>query len=176
MDSPDNMIRSTCEQLLACLFYIELQSLPMFYSSPELCTFQIHCRVPPGPGLMDLLVKLRRQHASFLYCGSEMQYKETELCGDDTYNQCKDGNPYSKEIQAEIWSTNSSINIKVKGMSSKAYNISNCPYKIGRLVQDQGLNCYFGRSDHKTTYSTNFKQNISLKYTLNRLYTTLSSF
>jgi hypothetical protein len=27
-------------------------------------------------------------------------------------------------------------------------SISNCPYKLGKLIEDQGLDCSFGRRDH----------------------------
>jgi hypothetical protein len=27
-------------------------------------------------------------------------------------------------------------------------SISNCPYKLGKLIEDQGLDCWFGRWDY----------------------------
>ena len=132
----------------AGLFYIELTSLPSFYSSPEICSVQVHCRIPPGHALLDLLFKLRREKRYFYYRGSELEETKGELCTEDVLSRCQSYGPFIREIRVEALSTDTKINIDMDGDDGR-YSISKCPYRISDLIRDQGLDDVFGRRGQK---------------------------
>ena len=44
------------------------------------------------------------------------------------------------------------IDVKIDGITKMVRSISNCPYKLQTLIEDQGLDCVFGHRDHKKRY------------------------
>lgn len=124
-------------ELICYLFYIELDTKPTTF--PQECSVRVLCRVPPGPGLMDLLMKSRLRSACFLYRGDEAQFTETELCPTDLWDLCRKGQPFQRDLVLEVMSLDSAIHVQVDGFSSGPHSISRCPYRLSSLVHDQLL-------------------------------------
>jgi hypothetical protein len=55
---------------------------------------------------------------------------------------------FSRILEVEVSSMKSRLDVRVDGLTG-VENVSNCPYELQRLVEDQGLHCVFGRRDHR---------------------------
>lgn len=145
-------------QTFAKLFYIELERLPRFFQSPEVCSITIKCRVRPGHTLMDLLYRLDRLQIQISYRGDEYDYVSEPLLSLDMLQSCRNGGPFRKELRAKAYSLDTVIDLKLISVDGSAYSISHCPYELRQLISDQGLNSAFGRSDHKILNSSSLSQ------------------
>lgn len=149
-------LQSTASRMLASLFYIELASIPEFCSGLSLVHLRIRCRVPPGPSLIALL-RLPLQNSQ-LYCWAETRDSRSSTSMKDgkqnkeplaistSVAQYQEG--FSKAVTVEAKSLGSVIFVGITTKSGFEM-ISKCPYQIRNLIQDQGLNCIFGRKDHR---------------------------
>jgi hypothetical protein len=76
------------------------------------------------------------------------------LCVDqELLDDLRRGVAYSRIIDISVHSLNDVINVRLDGITRKVRNISNCPYKISDIVEDQGLHCVFGHRDHRCRHS-----------------------
>lgn len=160
----NQLLSTVSSELRANLFYIELVSMPNFYSTPEICAVRVHCRVPPGPALLDLIFKLHRESTYMYYQGSESKVAKTILCTEESMQKCQNNQPFTRELKIEASSNTTRIRALIDGSDGKKYNISKCPYPIRQLIEDQGLYCVFGRRDQKQHDET--RGNISTPVTL----------
>jgi hypothetical protein len=44
------------------------------------------------------------------------------------------------------------IDVRINGLTTTSRRISNCPYEVQQLIEDQDLHCVFGNKYHKRTY------------------------
>ncbi|KAI1181593.1 hypothetical protein F5B17DRAFT_264320 [Nemania serpens] len=133
-------------RLISSLFYVELDATPTFYGPVQICYLRICCRVP-GPALLDLLVRLRRSDARLAYRGDE-RCMTIPLCDHALLDSCKDAGSFSLQVEVQVSSIHSVIEIKIQGLPGGSQSISHCPYKLEDLIRDQGLSSAFGTSDH----------------------------
>jgi hypothetical protein len=121
--------------------------MPNFYTPSQTCHLRICCRVPPGPALFDLLVRLRHSKARLTYRGDGPRIT-IPLCDSALLDHCKGGEPFSLQVKIQVCSVYSAIEIKIQGLQGGPQSISHCPYRLEELICDQGLNSAFGTSDH----------------------------
>lgn len=138
----------TCSKLFCSLFYIQLESLPLFYSSPELCTVTILCRIGPSQALMDLLHKLYYAKTCFYYQCDGLIAPKTLLCGDQQIRECRGTQPFARKINLITSSPRAFIAVQIDGLDGKRYPLSNSPYQIEELAREQGLLDFFGNARH----------------------------
>jgi hypothetical protein len=66
--------------------------------------------------------------------------------------EVKRGVAFSKHIEITVLSLNDVIDVKIDGITKRGRSISNCPYMVNDIIEDQGLNCFFGHKDHQQRY------------------------
>lgn len=146
-------IESISSKLLSCLFFIELETVPRFYTSPEVCAIVIRCRISPGHGLLDLLSKLQHINACFYYKGSEGKERKALVCTKSVLDSCRNYRPFCRQLKVAALSLNTAISVRVDGIDGNKHSISNCPYPLKKLVLDQGLEAPFGSRQHSSLFS-----------------------
>ena len=128
-----SQLEDIASRLIGALFYIELASIPQFYTSPDRCRVRLRCHIPPGPPAASLLRRLRR--ARILYRGDENQYSQVAFL--QATRGCSDYFP-AIPLEMEVASRNAAINVRIEDGPS-TYVVSNCPYKLSDLIRDQGV-------------------------------------
>lgn len=136
----DGVIRCV-GNILASLFYIRLDCLPVFAGSRFTCKAKILCRLDPDS---------RELHALL----SRLKANRARLCIQSTkqipcYTQVLYNNPFCMPIEFCVSSMSDEVDVEIDGLAQRAHSISNCPYKLSDLVVDQGLHLIFGRPDHQ---------------------------
>lgn len=127
--------------IIASLFYFELDSIPEQSNGEYSGSGCILClRRRPDPALVALVDKLSRSSARFLVCGAEIPGS----VGDPPFWD-GDGN-FRKRITFKV---RGEFMISLKNARGREYPISGAPFSVEKLVAAQGLNAYFGTSDHK---------------------------
>jgi hypothetical protein len=66
--------------------------------------------------------------------------------------EVKRGVAFSKHIEITVLSLNDVIDVKIDGITKRGRSISNCPYTVNDIIEDQGLHCFFGHKDHQRRY------------------------
>jgi hypothetical protein len=131
-------------RLIASLFYVEVVSVPTFYSAPDTCKALIQCRIPPGPVLYDLLAKLHRDKVRLYYRANETYYIESLLCDESTLKRVEHNEPFRRQVFLEVVSYDTVIHILIDGPDGKRHSISCFPRTLDDLMANQGLDCHFG--------------------------------
>ncbi|KFZ18706.1 hypothetical protein V501_01063 [Pseudogymnoascus sp. VKM F-4519 (FW-2642)] len=139
-------VRRCVDNILASLFYLELDCLPLASGFNLQCKARILCRLDPGTReLLALLWQLKESQARFY-----VQSTEQLPCVDQiSYTKIQHGEPFCTPVEFCISSMDDLVDVKVDGIAQRARSISNCPYKLLGLVKDQGLHRVFGGPDHK---------------------------
>ncbi|KAB5514941.1 patatin-like phospholipase-like protein [Coniochaeta sp. 2T2.1] len=129
------------ECIVASLFYFELDSIPKQRNGEYSGSGCILClRRRSDPALVALIDKLSRSSARFLVCGAEIP-------GSVRDPPFWDGNGnFRKNITFKV---KGEFMISLKDARGREYPISGAPFSVEKLVAAQGLNAYFGTSDHK---------------------------
>ena len=136
------------DSILASSFYIELAGLPLPDKNGFACWVNIRCRlVPSEPHLKTLVKQLWDRQACFYYNCESLPCVDQELLEEVKY-----GVAYSRCIKVSVRSLNDIIDVKVDGITKRARSISNCPYRVNDIIEDQGLHCFFGHKDHQRRY------------------------
>lgn len=140
--SANNEVEQCADNLLASLFYIELDGMPVFDRTVFVCQARILCRLgPSSKGLAVLATRLMEKRAKF-----HLDFHRYVFAiGADMLIDIEAGRPFSKTIVFKVRSLKDSIDIKLDGIVSRQRSISNCPYMVETLIEDQGLNCIFGQ-------------------------------
>jgi hypothetical protein len=134
--------------LLSSLFYIELIGVPLVDTVGFFCRAQIRCRlVPSRPAFMTLVERLWRTGARFHY-----DYKTVPCVNRQLYEEARRGIAFSRYIEISVTSLSDEVDVKIDGITKIGRSISNCPYRLQTLIEDQGLDCVFGHRDHKRRY------------------------
>jgi hypothetical protein len=140
-------LQSIASRMFSYLFFIELISIPFFYSTPDRAKVRLKCRLSPGPPLMSLIMDLQRRNAQIRYRGHEGSYSMDKLVTSAVISRCRKGRDFSRILEMEVSSLSSVLDVRIYGTALTDENISNCPYELQKLIQDQGLDCVFGRKD-----------------------------
>ncbi len=142
-------LESSVDILLASLFYVELIGVPQLDELGSLfCRAQIRCRIlPSSEAYQNLIERLRERRARFYYDYKSIPCINRQLC-----SEASRGIAFSRCIEMSLPSLQHSLDVKIDGITRVSQRISNCPYKIQQLVEDQGLHCVFGNKDHKDRY------------------------
>ena len=166
------MLSSVASRMISHLFYIELLSVPTLYSVPDRALLRLRCRLPSGPPLMDLVSRLRERKARVFYRGDEETYTVETLVTSAALARCRDGEDFTITLNVSVTSMSSTLDVKIDGVVVGEEPISNCPYELRSLVRDQGLNCVFGRKDHRVVGKTEESEEVAIQE-LDRLCETL---
>ena len=146
-------IFNACERLLASLFYVELVALPELNDEDTgfFCRAQLCCRLSPSNPAYDVLIRRLRAAQARFYYGNGSQ---SILCVTrQVYEQAQQGLAFSRHIEFIVCSLKDSIDVKLHGITRRAISISNCPYILQTLIEDQRLHCVFGDRDHKGRFT-----------------------
>ena len=79
------------------------------------------------------------RQACFYYNFESLPCVDQELLEEVKY-----GVAYSRCIKVSIRSLNDIIDVKVDGITKRVRSISNCPYRVNDIIEDQGLHCFLG--------------------------------
>lgn len=146
----DEAVQRCADNLLASLFYVQIDEMPVLDQTLFVCKGKICCRLgPSSKALPELAYRLK--DANFY-----LNFHEKIACMDDEMYQAIicDGKPYCRPIVFNVMSMEDSIDIKIEGLTARARSISNCPYKIQTLVEDEGVDCVFGHRKSKKRLRT----------------------
>jgi len=147
--SSNKAVQKCADNLLASLFYIELDGVPEFDRTVFVCKGRILCRIgPTHRALRALIIRLKDFVARF-----HLDFEQSITCVDTSImRSIEKGRPYSRRFTLKVMSLEDTVDIKVDGLTRRARSISNCPYKLRTLITDQGLDCVFGhRNGRKRT-------------------------
>ncbi|KAM7197977.1 hypothetical protein V8F33_005244 [Rhypophila sp. PSN 637] len=142
-----HLLREIAARMHSSLFYVELVTEPTFYSAPETIRLRLLCRLPPGPPLMSLLSTLKRRNARVYYGADGLESIEP-LVGPLAWGRCREGDRFVRGLSIPAASVASKLSVKIDSLT-KPEEISNSPYELCQLIRDQGLDCVFGRKDHR---------------------------
>lgn len=132
--------------------------MPMFYLSPEVINIVVRCRLNPGHALLDLLFKLRHLKICFYYQCDEITPMQALVCTDNVIRKCRAMQPFERELEIKALSPTTEISIDMDGIDGEKYNISNSPYRIDHLMEDQGLNNLYRKAVHPIERNINSVQ------------------
>ncbi|KAH6714025.1 hypothetical protein BKA61DRAFT_689470 [Leptodontidium sp. MPI-SDFR-AT-0119] len=140
---------SSVDTLIASFFYVKLATLPQTDESGALfCSVQIRCRIlPPSKAYQELIAKLRVRRARFYFDFQSVPCVNKEILDESERNI-----PFTRCVNLSIQSYPPVLDVQIHGITKARTSISNCPYDVQQLVEDQGLNCVFGHWDHKERY------------------------
>lgn len=136
------------QRMLSCLFYIEAASRPALYSPPETILVRLLCRIPPGGEMTSLARNLFQRNTNVRYRGAEATWTAETLVTPTILAHCRNGEPFLKVLRVQINAMETAVDVRLGDQLIGEQSISNCPYKLGKLIEDQGLDCSFGRRDH----------------------------
>lgn len=142
-------LERSVDTLLASLFYVELIGVPQLDElGLLLCRAQIRCRIlPSSKAYRNLIERLRERRSRFYF-----DYQSIPCINRQLYDEAGRGIAFSRCIEMSVSTLQHSIDVKIDGITSTSRRISNCPYRIQQLVEDEGLHCVFGNKDHKMRY------------------------
>ncbi|KAF4957156.1 hypothetical protein FSARC_11365 [Fusarium sarcochroum] len=167
-----SLLATISSQLLANLFYIELGTMPDASRSFQYCPVMLRCRIPPGQSLVDLLNRLHRENTLLYYQGFGVSETREELCTEAVLWEGDRHRPFLRTIMLPILSVETEARIQIDGLDGQKHCISNCPYKLEQLIQDQEMDHVFGRRDRKCAteaWVTAAQAEQELKETLNNI-------
>ena len=142
--NPD--IQRCADNLLAALFYVELPEFPTFNRNLFTCRARILCRIGPSHKALRELAKRLKDTGAHFY----LDFEQKVSCVDeDSYKSLECGYSFSRNITFKVTSLEECIDIKIDGITRRARSISNCPYKIETMVEDEGLDCVFGSRNNR---------------------------
>jgi hypothetical protein len=145
----EGLVQKTVDSQLVSLFYIELIGLPQLNEVGFFCRAQVRCRLLPSTRAYQILVdRLRKERARLYY-----DYQSTPCVTSQLFDEASRGIAFSRCIEFSVLSMDDDVDIKIDGITSGGMkSISNCPYRLRRIIEDQGLDCVFGHRDHKRRY------------------------
>lgn len=151
------LINFMADNLYASLFYVELVTkqpgMPLFHASPTIGKLRMRCRLPSGEALVDLVMRLSERRATIHYKCNEPNFLTMPALDSDLRAEVRAGGAFVRNFEVEIISPDSIIEVQIDSLiSDNRPNISNCPYRLGTLIQDQGLNSAFGHNDHQSRW------------------------
>ncbi|KUI65132.1 hypothetical protein VM1G_00665 [Cytospora mali] len=125
--SVETELLPAADNLLASLFYLEVLDLPLFFAQPTtIVVVAVKCRIPPGPDLANLALRMRASDTKVVYSGQE-ETKVSVLCSSVVWDRIRDGQPFQRLLHIRVASTRSLINVVIGSRT-----VSNCP----RLLED----------------------------------------
>jgi hypothetical protein len=137
----NNDVQNCADNLLAALFYLELVELPVFDRTLFACKGQILCRLGPSHRALRALASRLNETQAHFY----LDFEQKVPCIDEvSYNLIDCGGAFCRNVSFKVVSLDDSVDIKIDGLTRRARSISNCPYKINTIVQDEGLDYVFG--------------------------------
>lgn len=162
-------------RLISCLFYIELTSKPNFYCAPEIAQLRLLCRLSPGPPLISLIKGLHMRKAGLFYRSDDTNFSEETLVSGGCLRNCVKGMPFSRLLNVSVHTLSCRIDVRIESRVGAMECISNCPYELKTLIKDQGLDCSFGRNDHRAQDDFEICSEEGVEEEIGRLHDTLDS-
>jgi hypothetical protein len=144
--SPPANIQLLSHQLIASLFYIELASYPKPGSQTSL---RVKCRIPSGASLVSLVTRLHHYKATAFIKVKRRIDRQEIFVTPAALGRCRDGSDFRRTFLIDVPSQSAVIDIQLNSANGNRASLSKCPYSVSALIKDQGLDCIFGRSDHR---------------------------
>lgn len=140
-----NILNETADRLISSLFYVELVDRPQLCKNGYFCRIQIRCRLlPSSRGYQKLLEKLRGCDSRFYY-----DHKSIYCSNRQMEAASKEGIPFRRHCEMTVFRLDGEVDVKINGLTGQKTSISNCPYRLQQMIEDQRLDCVFGCRDHK---------------------------
>jgi hypothetical protein len=148
-------VRSCIDAILSSLFYIELIGIPkLLKPTGFLCQAQIRCRLAPSStAYIALIDRLWTTRACFSYNSRSISCVDRELL-----DEVRQHIAFSKYLSFTVMSLEDIIDVRVDMITQTSQSISNCPYIVQTLIEDQGLQCKFGHRDHQIRFLDVYEQ------------------
>lgn len=125
---------------IAALFYFELDAIPLRANGKYMGSGRILCEIRRNnPAFQELFDQLSSVQAQFLLNGWPIATASDPSCFG------KDGN-FRKQVSLN---TEDGFTITLVQGTSEPSDISRSPFSVEKLIEAQGLDAYFGRSDHR---------------------------
>lgn len=126
-------IVSAAETLLASLFYVDDISNPV-PGQGGIVRVALKCRLPPGPELANLALRLRTTNARIWFGNNSGD--RTELCDAATWRRIRAGEPFRKSLLVKVDSAITPINVQISTSdASTTYRASNCPLVVADQIK-----------------------------------------
>jgi hypothetical protein len=139
-------ISECADNLIASLFYLRLEMLPSFSRTMFTCKLFVRCRLEPSHKALIVLAKRLKDTRARFHIDSEHVVR----CIDDSsYQALEAGGRFCREIVVQVGSLSEAVDVKIDGVTRKAWSISNCPYKVETLIKDQGVDGVFGNAQSR---------------------------
>jgi hypothetical protein len=145
-------IMSLAQKMIASLFYFELENMPTRMNGVVTCTGSIFCFLNhQSPAYPVLMRQILEGPACFFLNSQPVSNTHNEI------EHSRDSGVF--RIRISVITNNFSISLRTPTSKSE---ISGSPFVVDKLITAQGLDAYFGRSDHKRKRSledpTNFNK------------------
>jgi hypothetical protein len=98
--------------------------------------------------MVSLVRNLFQRNTNVRYRGAEATWTAETLVTPAILSRCRSGKPFLKVFGVQMNGLETAVDIRLCDELVGEQSISNCPYKLGKLIEDQGLDCWFGRRDH----------------------------
>jgi hypothetical protein len=123
-------------------FHFELQEVPRRMGDQIIGAGYILCDLKYGhPAYEALLDKLSRDGARFYFNGSPISGRINDRSFTDSAGNVR--------RRVEFTTTRETISICLKTRHSEPQQISRSPFSIGKRLQDQNLDAFFGQANHR---------------------------
>lgn len=131
-------VTTAADKLVASLFYVEPGQIPLLWpQSPVSIAVTVKCRLPPGPDLANLIMRLRMNKARVEF-GGHQEARQLDLCPSFVWDRISAGCSFERVLYLRVASHDTDItcSIKVNGRSTASVyrGLSNCPVKLCDLI------------------------------------------
>lgn len=141
LPGPDEL-RFSSETLLTNLFYVQAQTVPSFYTSPDSFTISILCRIPSGQYLARIISRLYRQKAHVFYRKTEEEYTKVLLCSKVELDTVMSHGRFQRDLTVRLLSPDTLLDFQIS-TSNFMHRISGSPITLRDLADLQGITCVF---------------------------------
>lgn len=97
----------------------------------------VKCRLPPGPDLANLVMRLRLNKAK-VECGIDKPMRQIDLCSSIVWERIRSGQTFERALHLLVASDSTDIvcNIVFHPQSTSVVHrrLSNCPVKLSEMV------------------------------------------
>ncbi|CAN8096761.1 unnamed protein product [Discula destructiva] len=129
-------IKAAADKLIASLFYLEPGQ---GHAAGGLCV-AVKCRLPAGPDLANLIMRLRLDKAR-VECGVDKQVRQLDLCPSIAWDRIRSGLTFERTLHLRVASDSTdivcSIVFRRQPTEFVHHRLSNCPVRLSEMLPVQ---------------------------------------
>lgn len=149
-------ITAAAEKLIAALFYIEPGHVSQSTGGMSVA---VKCRLPVGPELANLVMRLRLHKAKIKCGGMHEQMRQIDLCPSVVWERIRSGQTFEKVLHFRVPSDSTDIacNIVFRRQSTSVVHrrLSNCPVKLSEMVSVRSTGHVKSQDNHAVVTKIN---------------------